>query len=927
MVNLATASISSDETYNADYYASHCGLPYSRDVKEWSQLFGGFADKIIQSLHPKKVFDAGCAHGFLVEALRDRGVEAWGRDISHFAMTQARPDIQPFVSQGSVSDPIEDAFDLITCIEVLEHMEEAEALASIASMAAAASRILFSSSPSDFEEPTHINVKPVGWWLARFAEAGMMPVYDYDASFITSHAFLVERSSESINYRAINIYATLIEQRITARENDHFRQHELERMRQQEAASASLAGAAMAELARLEEMTVHHNHNGQAELNLLRAEYTRVINSTCWRAMKPVRRLGDILPPSMKRATRRTLKAGYWMSTLQYRRLWNAWQAKQGKSLHAHLKPANSYQNSTESTNEYTRWVNECDTLTDNDRLEIRDHIVRLKYKPLISVVMPAYNSSEKYLREAIASVQTQLYPHWELCIADDASPSDIVQRVISELARGDSRIKWIRRETNGHIAAASNTALSLASGEFIALMDHDDLIPEHALYEVAAELNDHPDTDLIYSDEDLIDANGQRSMGYFKPEWNIELQLGHNLFSHLGVYRRSLLTKIGGFREGIVDGSQDYDLILRCVAESQRIRHIPSILYHWRQHEITSSFSRTSLNKCIEAARRSIRDYLWNQGISAEILPAPLADWTRVRWPLPQQEPRVSVIIPTRDKADMLARCVSGILHRTNYSNLELIIVDNDSLEQPTLRLFERLKEDRRVRIIHSPGPFNYSLMNNQAVDQATGEILVLVNNDIEVIEGDWLREMVSLVIRPEVGAVGAKLLYPDGRIQHAGVGIGTGTLQLADHFGCKASRHEYGYFGQYTLTKEVSAVTGACLAVRKEVYLAAGGLDAQNLHVSFNDVDFCLRLRQQGYRNLWTPFAELYHLESISRGVDESPQQIKRLKREVKRMKSRWGDLMKDPFYNPNFDPTELTFQLAVPSRHLKRWRNKQS
>jgi GT2 family glycosyltransferase len=579
---------------------------------------------------------------------------------------------------------------------------------------------------------------------------------------------------------------------------------------------------------------------------------------------------------------------------------------------------------------DYARWVEQHDTLDEADRAAIRAHVARLRSPPLISVVMPAYETPAPLLRAAIASVRAQLYPHWELCIADDASPSARVAAVLAEAAAADPRIRWVRRETNGHIAAASNTALSLARGEFVALMDHDDLLPEHALYEVAAELEAHPDADILYSDEDKIDERGQRFDPHFKPAWSLDLMLGHNVVSHLGVYRRSLLERIGGFREGF-EGSQDYDLALRAAGATSagRIRHIPAILYHWRQAAVGGSFSQEQLDRCVDAARRAIADHLRVRGVAgAEVLPAPLAmNWTRVRWPLPDPAPRVSIVVPTRDGARLLAQCLNGVLRRTDYPDIEVLVIDNDSREPETLALFAELGADPRVRVLPMPGPFNYSALNNAAVEAASGSIILLLNNDVDVIGRDWLREMVALAVRPEVGAVGAKLLYGDGRVQHAGVVLGfghhAGGPGVAGHYGVFAGRDDPGYSGQYALARELGAVTGACLALRREVFLAVGGLDPVNLPVSFNDVDLCLRIRAMGLAIVWTPFAELYHLESATRGSDLRPDQIARATAEAEHMRQRWGPVLDaDPFYNPVFDRADRTFRFSDQPRRRKPW-----
>jgi GT2 family glycosyltransferase len=577
---------------------------------------------------------------------------------------------------------------------------------------------------------------------------------------------------------------------------------------------------------------------------------------------------------------------------------------------------------------DYDRWVRECDQLTDVDRSKIRHHIEAMELRPRLSVIMPAYNTPEKLLQEAIASVRAQLYPDWELCIADDASPQGHVAKIIAEAATADARIKWVRRTENGNIAAATNSALAIATGAFVVLMDHDDLLAEHALYEIAAELNLCPEADILYSDEDQIDPAGNRTNPYFKPAWNIELMLGHNMVSHLGAYRRSLIERIGGMRLGY-DGSQDYDLTLRAAAmtDPSRIRHIPTVLYHWRQH--ISSFSKAREQACVAAARCAIGDFLTSKGVSgAEIGPNPaVSTWTRVRWPLPNPAPKVSVIIPTRDRPELLARCTAGLLLRTDYPDFEVVIADNDTANPEACFLLRKLGEDPRVRVLSCPGTFNYSAINNAAVGSAAGAVILLLNNDIDVIHSDWLAEMVSLAARPDVGAVGAKLIYGDGTIQHGGVVLGTGNFYdspgVAGHYGWNLPAHDLGYLGCMSLMREAAAVTGACLAVRKSVYEQIGGLDETNLAISFNDVDFCLRIREAGFRNVWTPFAKLYHLESASRGDDMAPDKIARFTREVHYMRERWGPVLDaDPFYNENFSRADHTFKLAIPARRRRPW-----
>jgi GT2 family glycosyltransferase len=574
----------------------------------------------------------------------------------------------------------------------------------------------------------------------------------------------------------------------------------------------------------------------------------------------------------------------------------------------------------------YTEWVQ----IEENrNRLEVDKAslvIQNLHHLPLMSVVMPCYETPPQFLREAIASVQAQHYPHWELCIVDDASPSNPILPIVSDFIREDHRIRIQRRLENGHISAASNTGLEMARGEWVVLMDHDDVLHVNALLEVAIESIKYPDAQIIYTDEDHINNKRQRSNPYFKPDFDPDLLLGQNMVSHLGAYRRELLVAIGGFREGF-EGSQDHDLILRASAacRPETVRHIPAVLYHWRQQAGPGSFSEKNLEKCISASRRAVTEHLLGKGINASVTAAPLApSYNRIHFPIPEPAPKVSILIPTRDRADLLETCIDGVLHRTNYLNFEILVADNGSVEEATNRLFRKLEREPNVRILALPGPFNYSRLNNQAALEASGEIILLLNNDVDVIAPEWLSEMVSHAIRPEVGAVGAKLFYKNDTIQHAGVVLGMGWPGgIAGHFGVGAPRDEAGLLGGLALLRSVSAVTGACLAVRRELFNAVGGLDEANLAVAFNDVDFCLRLRERGYRNVWTPFAELYHYESVSRGDDLTGERFARFQKEMAYMRQRWGaSLDEDPYWNPNLSLNSGIRDVARQSRRPLPW-----
>lgn len=540
---------------------------------------------------------------------------------------------------------------------------------------------------------------------------------------------------------------------------------------------------------------------------------------------------------------------------------------------------------------------------------------------PLISVLVPVYNPPEAWLRRAIESVQAQTYPRWELCLANDASTAPHVRPLLDEAARSDARIKVVHRAQNGHISRASNSALELATGEFIALLDHDDELAPHALAEVARAIAARPDADLLYSDEDKIDENGRRFAPYFKPDFLPDLFLGQNYLTHLAVYRASLLRSAGGFRAGF-EGSQDWDLALRVfeLTRPERIVHIPKILYHWRAIPGSTALTLDQKNYHVAAARRALEEHLARTGRKATLEPVAGGHW-RIRPALPAPAPLVSIIIPTRNGVRHLRRCIDSLLAKTTYPHWELILVDNGSDDPATLAYFKEVASPR-IRVLPYPQPFNYSAINNFAAREARGSLLALLNDDLEVITPDWLEEMAAHALRPEIGCVGAMLYYPDDTIQHAGVVLGVGgpggVGGVAGHAFKKFPRGSEGSFNRARLAQNYSAVTAACLVVRKALYEQVGGLDEHELAVAFNDVDFCLKVRATGVRNLWTPFAEFYHHESASRGLEDTPAKQARFRREVETMLARWGaQLQADPAYNPNLTLATEDFALAWPPR----------
>ena len=562
----------------------------------------------------------------------------------------------------------------------------------------------------------------------------------------------------------------------------------------------------------------------------------------------------------------------------------------------------------------YKDWIARVESPLFADREAIASEIAAFTWQPLISVVMPTYNTDERLLRACIDSVINQSYSHWELCVADDNSPNSRVREVLTEYAEQDARIRTVFRTENGHISRATNSALEIVKGEFVALLDHDDELSTDALYCVVKALNDNPEAKIIYSDEDKIDEHGRRYEPHFKCDWNRDLLYSQNYISHLGVYDTSLLRDIGGFRTG-VEGSQDYDLLLRSVArvKDHQIIHIPHVLYHWRAIEGSTALEAGEKSYTTKAGIKALKNYFAETGQQVRVEEGMVANTYRVRWPIPKPEPLVSLLIPTRDGYEILKQCVDSILAKTIYRNYEIIILDNQTSCEKTLGYFRSFDNHDKVRVLAYDQPFNYSAINNYGVKHAKGSIIGLINNDIEVISPEWLTEMVSHTLREDVGCVGAKLYYGNNTVQHAGVICGLGGVagHSHKHFPKEAS----GYFYRLKLIQNLSAVTAAVLLVRRQVFEEVSGLNEQDLTVAFNDVDFCLKVREAGYRNLWTPYAELYHHESVSRGAEDNPEKIARFQREIDYMVNTWQDkLTDDPFYSRNLTMDREDFSITA-------------
>jgi O-antigen biosynthesis protein len=1035
------------ELYGEEYYRCGCGpIPYEHS-EHWIRFFSGIAEQIVHSLKPQRVLDAGCAMGFLVEALLDRGIEARGIDISPYAISRVRRDIAPYCRVASLTEPIKERFDLITCIEVLEHMPAEDGRVAIRNFCQATDTILFSSSPRDLTEPTHFNVCPPIAWLKLFADAGFWPDLQYDAGFLTPHAMLLRRDAQGYPPEVLTLFAKKIWYQLQA--DDQARtiaglnrqiatqalsgdadapgpdpigdlsarvtelQAQCERLAVaaaheraqnggwQEAAAAQLAGRFEPRLGQIEAqlLSLQRNSDWTCELDRLRAlsdsleirlhqvkgeaertsrDVHSILHSRIWQILvngggmllnlrkTPQRLLKRIRPSQFlgagpsggvlelfceeppARSTRlRTgtivvrgwavgaerveirVDDGAWITPITgilrpdlpaiFPGVPNAINGgflleldstalvngshlivvratgASGATRIAGLEFVVDHESGSES--DYSQWIKDFES---GDDAYIQRRMAQMAIKPLISVVVPVYNALPDDLERALASVQSQSYTEWELCIADDRSSSEAVGAILRRFAARDARIKVAFREERGGISAASNSALEMATGEFVALLDHDDAYSPHALFYLVDAINKEPEASLLYSDEDKITPNGRRYDPFFKPGWSPDLLLSCNYLCHLLMFRRDLLAKVGGFLSEY-DGSQDYDLILRLSGQARKIVHVPRILYHWRATPQSAAANPSNKQYALDAARRAIAAHLRRRKIEAQVEPGGAEGRWRVRYAIPAGT-TVSIVIPSGGKVDLLNTVLNGIAERTDYPDYEVLVADNSTGEavQRFVKTWE--KNGQRARYFDWRNrPFNYSAINNAAARECRSKLLLFLNDDTAPISPGWLRAMVELASAPGVGAVGAKLIYPNGLIQHAGVVLGIFDNCGHAFKGLDGARSHY--FGLSDSIRNVSAVTGACLLVQTGLFGEVGGFDELKLAVAFNDVDLCLKIGSKGYQILYSPHALLYHSESASKtNADLVPAMA-----EVAEMRARWGHLIAaDPFYNPNLTRT---------------------
>ena len=561
------------------------------------------------------------------------------------------------------------------------------------------------------------------------------------------------------------------------------------------------------------------------------------------------------------------------------------------KDFRDRMKGSNTILYNPFHKSEYNKWLNE------NIKQE---EYVDLKYKPLISILIPVYNINKKYLSECLDSILNQTYENFEICLVDDCSTLEETKETLKKYEKIDNRIKVKYRKENGHISRTTNDALAMANGEFISLVDDDDLLTPNALYEVVKVLNQDKKIDFIYSDEDKLDTKGKYCDPHFKPDWSPDTLLSLNYICHLATIRKSLVEKVGGFTIGL-EGAQDHDLFLKVTELTDKVYHIPNILYHWRMVEGSTSMTISNKSYATDKGKMAIENALKRRKIDADVEKDEKSTYYIVHYKL-KKEPLVSIIIPTRDYADITRTCIESIYEKTTYKNFEIILANNNSEKEETFKLFDELKEKHKnFRVVDINIEFNYSKINNIAVKESKGEYVVLLNNDTEILSPNWLTEMIGYASQKHIGIVGPKLLYPDMTIQHAGVVLGLGGV--ASHAYVGKPKEEMGMYGRLRVPYNYAANTAACIALKKSIYEEVNGLEEQ-LKVAYNDVDFNIKVLKKGYYNVFIPQVELIHYESKSRGLDTTSDKYKRFLQESNYMYEKWDKMIKDdPFYNPNF------------------------
>lgn len=927
--------------YNAFYYAHNCGEPYGRS-EAWLKHFTTMADSIISDIAPRTVLDAGCAMGFLVEALRDRGVAAWGIDISDYAIAQVRPDIKSFCRVGSITDPLPQDYDLVVCIEVLEHLAPLEGERALANLCRHTDDILFSSTPFDFKEVTHVNVRPPEYWAAAFAQHGFFRDVGYEAGYLPLWAMRFRRQASA--GRVVAAY----ERRLWQLRQENQGRLELSLQQHEQLAQREVAQQTLTEQLTARELSAQKTQEAQARieqqavqlakslkeqqqqltererliqtleaqalsreraLQWLSAEMILVTGSKGWQLLQRLWRLRRWLAP---RGSQRAQALRLALLTL---RVWRkegpvAVARKTVRKLHLPFTTPATLHAAPNSAppvdgDPYQTWLAENEPNAQELAAQ-PGQAARFAQQPLISIITPTYNTPPALLQATIESLIAQTYPHWELCVADGNSTSAETKELLQAWAERERRVRVKFLERNLGISGNSNEALGLARGEFIALLDHDDLLPAHALFAVVKLLNERPATDFIYTDKDLINEAGtERFNPLFKPAWSPEMMLSANYLTHLCVIRKRLADQIGGFNPE-VDGAQDWDFFLRLCAATDKIAHLPQVLYHWRVWGNSVASGIAAKPYALQAQQHAIEAHLQRQGLTAHTS-FDERGWLRVTWPVTQQT-KVSIIIASSGQRARLQSCLTALLERTAYRNFEVLLVHHGARNRATTGFYRQLANDERVRVLDYEGPFNWAAVNNFGARHSRGQALLFLDENTEALEQDWLEELVRWTERPEIGAVGGRLLRPDGTIQHAGVIIGLNGL--AGHLFAGEPAQYYGINGSVGWYRNYLALSGDCLMMQRQLFEELGGFDEEFISGG-SDLELCLRVAERGRRIVYTPFATL-------RQQMQSPNRAEEISRaELAKFRQRYSALLQngDPYFNPNLSTWSLTPAFKQP------------
>ena len=925
-----------DSVYNESYYTNYdvgIGKVNYADAEDIKQLMEAVADRIVSDLHPKTVLDAGCAMGYLVAALRDRGVEAYGVDISEYAISKVREDIRPYCAVGSLTEPLPEGlprrYDLVVTIEVLEHLYAEDGRKTISNLCTYADKIIFSSTPDDYAEVTHVNVQQREYWARLFAENSFMDDLLYRPTYLTSYAVLYRRKADWLrqveDYERFIAYVEQAQQNSIQQYNKELedkerhiqnqtamldaaqsRKRQLEAQLAEQAQQLDALGEALetdrqelahykehyfAAIDQCEELK-HCLAQREEQIAVLQWQYDDLTHAFFWKITKPARKMVDGLK-HLLRNCRSVVLLWKGLKCLKQHGVRYTWEKLRRKFAHRQ---------------EYAELAKR-PLFTEKELNEQRTHTFPQNVK--FSIVVPLFNTPENFLHEMLQSVIEQTYGNWELCLADGSDETHgNVKDVCQEYVQKDARIRYRKLEKNLGISGNTNACIDMATGEYIALFDHDDLLHPAALYEVMRAICEKG-ADFIYTDENTFhDTPADAFCPHFKPDFSPDTLRSYNYICHFTVFKKSLMDKTGMFR-GAFDGSQDYDMVLRLTEQAEQIVHIPKILYYWRAHKDSVAQDLGAKPYTLVAARRTLSEHLARVGLAGTVEDSSIPSTYKMRYEI-IDAPLVSIVIPNMDHAETLRTCIDSIFQKTTYPNYELVVVENNSKQEETFAYYAELKKDARVKLVTWADKFNYSAINNYGVREAAGgDYVLLLNNDIEVITPDWIQEMLMFAQRKDVGAVGAMLYYPDNTIQHAGVILGIGGV--AGHSHKCFQRGTYGYMSRVTIAQNLSAVTAACMMIRRDVWEEVHGLDEQ-YEVAFNDVDLCMRIRQAGYLIVWTPYAELYHYESKSRGYEDTPEKRKRFEEEAQRFRTRWAKELAagDPYYNPNFTLRREDFSL---------------